>query len=75
MLRCPDCGGRMRVLSAITDPSVAARILECVGMPSRAPPLGVVAHSYREAFEGLTFEYSQDDDPRFDFDQSILEKG
>jgi hypothetical protein len=26
-LCCPRCGGRMRVLSAITDPAVAARIL------------------------------------------------
>jgi hypothetical protein len=74
-LRCPDCGDRMRVLSAITDPAVAARILECVGMPSRAPPLGVVAHSSREPFEDLTLEFSQDDDPGFDFDQSVVENG
>lgn len=65
----------MRVLSAITDPAVAARILECVGMPSRAPPSGVIAHSSREALEDLTLEYSQDDDPGFDFDQSVLENG
>ena len=30
----------MRILSAITDPGVARRILECVDMPLRAPPLG-----------------------------------
>lgn len=46
-----------------------------VGMPSRAPPLGVVAHSSRDAFEDLTLEYSQDDDPGFDFDQSVPENG
>ena len=72
-LRCPDCGGRMRVLSAITDTAVATRILDWIGMPSRAPPLGAVTHSSREPFEKSTPEFSQDDDPGFDFDQSVLE--
>jgi hypothetical protein len=72
-LRCPDCGGRMRVLSAITEPDVARRILECVGMPSRAPLLGAVTHSSREPFEDPTPEFSQDDDPGFAFNQSVLE--
>jgi hypothetical protein len=74
-LRCPDCGGRMRVLAAITEPDVARRILECVGMPSRAPPLGAVKHSSRELFEDSTPGFSQDADPSFDFDQSVLENG
>jgi hypothetical protein len=65
----------MRVLSAITDPAVAARILECVGMPSRAPPQGAATHSPHEKFEDATLEFSQDDAPGFDFDQSILEIG
>jgi len=38
-LRCPACGQRMRVLAAITDPQVARRILECLDLPARAPPL------------------------------------
>jgi hypothetical protein len=63
----------MRVLSAITDPAVAARILECVGMSARAPPLGAAMHSSREPFEDSNLEFSQDDDPGFDFDQSVLE--
>ncbi len=29
----------MRVMAAITDPAVARRILECMGLPARAPPL------------------------------------
>ena len=29
----------MRVIAAITDPAVANRILECMGLPPRAPPL------------------------------------
>ncbi len=67
-LCCPRCGGRMRVLSAITDPTVAARILRCLALPSRAPPLATsrdgVGH-LRSAgdvgFGGI---------PEFDFDQS-----
>jgi hypothetical protein len=74
-LRCPDCSGRMRVLSAITDPDVAGRILECVGISARAPPPGAAAHSSREPFEESTLEFSQHDDPGFDFDQSVLENG
>jgi hypothetical protein len=74
-LRCPDCGDRMRVLSAITDPAVAARILEGVGMPSRAPPLGSAAHSSRAPLEDSTLELSQDHNPGFDFDQSVSENG
>jgi len=38
VLRCPRCGGRMRVLAAIHDPSAIRAILECLGLPSRPPP-------------------------------------
>ncbi len=38
-LVCPECGGRMRILAAITDPDVARRILDCLGLPPRAPPI------------------------------------
>ena len=34
-----QCGETMRVLAAITEPTVAERILECMGLPPRAPPL------------------------------------
>jgi hypothetical protein len=34
-----ECGRPMRVLAAITDPTVARRILACIGLPQRAPPL------------------------------------
>jgi len=40
-LQCP-CGKPMRVLAAITDPTIAKRILECIGLPPRAPPLSRV---------------------------------
>ena len=39
-LRCPRCGARMRVVSAIEDPAVARKILACLDLPARAPPLG-----------------------------------
>ena len=74
-LRCPACSGRMRILSAITEPEVARRILECVGMPSRAPPPGAVTHPSREPFEKSNPEFSQDHDPGFDFDQSVPGNG
>ena len=67
-LRCPKCGGRMRVLSAITDPTVAGRILRCLSLPARAPPLA-------EANEGARVSGQAGDEwlgevPAFDFDQS-----
>jgi hypothetical protein len=55
-LACPGCGGRMRLLAAIQDPGAIGAILECLGLPARAPPL---APARRERpgpeldFEGL----------------------
>lgn len=36
-LRCPARGETMRIIAAITDPSMARRILECLALPPRAP--------------------------------------
>jgi len=47
-LRCPRCGSTMRLLAAIEDPEVARRILECLELPARAPPLGKVAGPHDE---------------------------
>jgi len=38
VLRCPDCGGRMRILAAIHPPEATEAILGCLGLPVRAPP-------------------------------------
>jgi hypothetical protein len=38
-LRCPRCGSTLRLIAAIEDPVVARRILECMKLPARAPPL------------------------------------
>ncbi len=39
VLRCPQCGGRAEVISAITQPKVIQAILICLGSSVRAPPL------------------------------------
>jgi hypothetical protein len=38
-LRCPRCGSTMRIIAAVEDPDIARKILECLKLPSRAPPL------------------------------------
>lgn len=59
---------RMRDLSAITESTVAARILLCLALPSRAPPLAAFGDGARhsdstvdESFGGIS---------EFDFDPS-----
>jgi hypothetical protein len=39
VLECPRCGGRMRVISAIHPPDAIRKILDCLGLPSRPPPI------------------------------------
>jgi hypothetical protein len=39
VLQCPRCGGRMKIIAAIESPEVARRILDCLGIVSRPPPL------------------------------------
>ena len=72
-LRCPACGGRMRILSAITEPDVARRILEWLDMPSRAPPLGAPNAEPEMLGGDSSPERPRGDDPGFDFDQSLPE--
>jgi hypothetical protein len=35
---CPHCGGNLKIIAAIEDPSVITRILDHLGLPTRAPP-------------------------------------
>jgi len=35
----PSSKQRLRVLAAITEPAIATSILDCMGLPARAPPL------------------------------------
>ena len=39
VLQCERCGGTMKILAAIHPPEATAKILECLGLPSRGPPL------------------------------------
>ena len=43
VLACPRCGGRMRILAAIDSPDAIYRILTCLGLPTRAPPIAPAA--------------------------------
>ena len=35
---CPHFGGTLKIIAAIVDPSVIAKILAHLGLPARAPP-------------------------------------
>jgi len=66
-LQC-ECGKSMRVIAAITEPTIAKRILECMGLPPRAPPLepactsGFAADPWLEEAEAADFDQSPPDD-------------
>jgi len=38
-LKCPRCGGKMRILCAIHPPDAIEKILDCLGIPSKPPPI------------------------------------
>ncbi len=35
---CPNCGGRLKIIAAIVDPALIAKILTHLHLPARAPP-------------------------------------
>ncbi len=39
VLRCPGCGGRRRILAALTEGQVIRAILRSLGLPTEAPAL------------------------------------
>jgi hypothetical protein len=63
-LRCPRCGSTLRLLAAIEDPAIARRILECMGLPARAPPTSAPPPS------GGPFEPAASPIEDADFDQT-----
>ena len=65
-LRCPRCGSTLRLIAAIEDPAIAWRILECIGLPARAPPTSSAAS--REA----SLAYASQVDEPWDVDQTPL---
>ena len=55
---CPNCHGRMRVLSAITDAAAAKRILDHLGIPSEVPE---VAPARDPTWDQLSWDQSTSD--------------
>jgi hypothetical protein len=53
VLECASCGGRLRILAAIHSPEAIRAILECLGLPSRAPPIAPAALSEMDGIEPL----------------------
>jgi hypothetical protein len=39
VLICDRCGARMRILCAVHPPEAIRKILDCLGLPSRPPPI------------------------------------
>ena len=51
--QCPACGGRMRIVAALTEPRSIQRYLEGVGLPSRAPPIAPARPHPQHEFDPL----------------------
>src|SRR2546422_1903286 len=45
VLECPRCRGRMKIVAAIHSPNAIQKILNCLGLPSRAPPIAAAART------------------------------
>ena len=58
VLECPRCGGPMRILAQIHPPDATRAILECLKLPSRAPPTaGAVPEPEAEPLAHPDFEF------------------
>ncbi len=71
-LCCPRCGGRMRILAAITEADVARRILACLSLPTRAPPMARARGSPPPMSEAFLDQLEPPPD-YLDLDQSLPE--
>jgi hypothetical protein len=49
VLACPRCGARMRILAAINPPDAIRKVLACLGLPTRAPPIARAIWDREEA--------------------------
>ena len=56
LLRLLINAGRMRILAAIHSSEAIRAILECLGLPSRAPPIGPAAAE--QGLEGIDLDSS-----------------
>ena len=48
---CHHCGGQMRIVSALTDPTSIRAYLEGVGLPARPPPVAPPRRSLQPELE------------------------
>jgi hypothetical protein len=54
VLQCERCGGGpMKILAAIHPPDATRKILECLGLPSRAPPLAAAVSDFTAHMESF----------------------
>ncbi len=51
VLECPRCRGRMKIVAAINSPNAIQKILNCLGLPSRAPALAAPARTSSDQLE------------------------
>jgi hypothetical protein len=57
VLKCSRCGGKMRILCAIHPPVAIQKILDCLGLPSKPPPISpaaLEAFNYYETFRSCS---------------------
>jgi hypothetical protein len=59
------CAPKMRLLAAIEDPEVPRKILDCLGLPARGPPLGAAPGAPLDPYHE-----SWGEDPPWDFDRT-----
>jgi len=52
VLRCPRCGGRRKVLAAITEARVIAAMLASLGLPAEPPVVHAARGPPEEMFWG-----------------------
>jgi predicted transcriptional regulator len=57
VLECPACHGRMRIIAALHAGEAINAILECLGLPSRAPPMAAAVAEPEEDGIGGGFEF------------------
>ena len=50
---CPDCGGQMKIIAALTSPASIRSYLEGVGLPGRPPPIAPARPSPQHELDPL----------------------
>ena len=53
VLQCERCGGRMKIIAAIHSPDTTGRILDCLGLPSRAPPVAPAVSDFTRQMDSF----------------------